>query len=348
MSSQILWPLLLLTVVLIGGFYWLKRQLDIWAQRQREEYEKQKEESQRLVNIVVELQNGLRGSLDKNLQGVQSQLQKSNEVLGQRLDNAARVMGEVQKHLGIVSEASRYLRDLHEILQAPKLRGNIGEQILNDLLKQHFPSGKFNLQHAFRSGKTVDAVIQTAEGLIPVDSKFPMESFRRYLAAATEEKEKLGKEFSRDVKGHIEKIARDYILPAEGTLDFAVMYVPSEPVAYEVVVNFPELLDLAHNKRVAVVSPNQFNNFLQVILLGFEKQQIGEQAKLILAHLRALKGDATRFGEDLRLLAKHVTHAKAAADSAQNSFARLEGKINDAQLTEGKTKEEPPHLLEQS
>lgn len=290
-----------------------------------------KDEEDEAQRIIVEWLKDMRGSLDKNLGDVNVRLDRGLGNMNKRLDNAAKVIGEFQKHLGVMADASKYIRDLHETLQAPKLRGNIGEQILNDLLKQSFPQGKFRLQYQFKTGDTVDALVYTAEGSIPIDSKFPLESFRRYLKAESQERERVGKEFTRDVKKHIDDISKKYILPEEGTIDFAVMYVPSEPVAYEILNNFPDLLEHAHKMRVSIVSPNQFNHLIKVVLMGFEKQRVSEQAKQIIVHLRGIRGDTSRFSEDLRLLTKHVTNAKNAADSATTSFSRLEGKIESVE-----------------
>jgi len=304
----------------------------------------EREEENEAQKIIVEWLKDMRGSLDKNLGDVNVRLDKGLGNMNERLDNAAKVIGEFQKHLGVMTDASKYIRELHETLQAPKLRGNIGEQILNDLLKQSFPKNNFKLQHQFKNGQIVDALILTAEGSIPIDSKFPMESFRRYLKAGKEDKEREGKGFIRDVKKHIDDISKKYILPEEGTIDFAVMYVPSEPVVYEILNNFSDLLEYSHKKRVSIVSPNQFNHLVKVVLMGFEKQRVSEQAKQIIMHLRGIRGDSQRFSEDLRLLAKHVTNAKNAADNATTSFSRLEGKIESVEKLPGSADEEDPKL----
>lgn len=300
--------------------------------RELEEKTKNNEQQQ----LLMEWLKDMRGSLDTNLSGVQRQLSETERSMNFRLNRAAEVIGEVQKHLGAMSEASSYIKDLHQLLQAPKFRGGFGEQILNDLLKQTFPREKFSLQHAFRSGAIVDALITTAEGSIPIDAKFPMDSFKRYGNATNDEERKLaGKEFVRDCKKHIDDISSKYILPEEGTIDFAVMYIPSEPIAYEIINNFPEILDFAHQKHVSIASPNQFYSFLKVVMIGFEKQQVSSQARQILAHLKAIQRDASLFGEDLRLVNRHLTNAKNASDQATTSFTRLEGKIQGVQLSEG-------------
>jgi DNA recombination protein RmuC len=273
-------------------------------------------------------------SLRSSTVDVSKILQENTKQLNERLDKAAEVIGGVQKNLGQMQETTVYLKDLHQILQAPKLRGNIGEQVLHDLLKQHFPVESVKLQHTFRSGEKVDALIVTADGTVPVDSKFPMDSFKRYLEITNpEEREKEGREFARDVKGHIDSIAKKYILPEEGTMDRAIMYVPSEPVVYEIVNNFHDLVDYAYQKNVVIASPSMLTQYLKVILVGFERQQVAAQINQILSSLKAIKIEAGKFSDDLRLTVKHITNAKNAADDASSSFSRLEGKISSVQLS---------------
>ncbi|MFH1896073.1 MAG: DNA recombination protein RmuC [bacterium] len=282
-----------------------------------------------------------RETLDKQLSSSQKNLvehlQQSNKSVNERLDKAASVIAGVQKELGGLAETTGYIKDVYQVLQAPKLRGNIGEQILNDLLKETIPHGRFSLQYQFSSGERVDALIETGEGKIPIDAKFPMESFRRYINTSGKEKGVAGKQFENDCRKHIRDIANKYILPAEGTVDFAIMYIPSEPVAYEINNTFPELLEYAYQKRVTAVSPNQFFSFLRVIMIGFEKQQVGEKAKLILQSLQAIKKEAEKFEDDFTILQKHITNAKAKSDEAAQGFGRLSSKIAGAQAVKSLT-----------
>src|SRR5258706_10111561 len=110
---------------------------------------------------------------------------QDRQSLNERLDNAARVIGDVQRSIGEMSEIGRGMKDLQDFLRNPKVRGNIGEHILNELLAQILPRDSFHLQYAFKSGEKVDAAIKTAGGIIPIDSKFPMENFRKLNAAQT-------------------------------------------------------------------------------------------------------------------------------------------------------------------
>src|SRR3989338_7115413 len=175
----------------------------------------------------------LNESLRDTNKNITSTLQSNTKDINQRLDNAARVISAVQKNIGEMSEIGRGMKDLQEFLRSPKLRGNIGEQVLKELLSQMLPKQSFHLQYTFKSGERVDAAIKTSAGIIPIDSKFPMESFRRMTSAKDEAEKKLfEREFERDVKKHIDDIGKKYILTDEGTIDYALMYVPSDAVYY--------------------------------------------------------------------------------------------------------------------
>ena len=200
-------------------------------------------------------------------------LQENSKQLNERLDKAAAVIKDVGREVGQMSEIGRNMKELQDFLKSPKLRGNIGEQVLKDLISQMFPKKSFHLQYEFRSGEKVDAAIQTDAGILPIDSKFPMENFQRMMKnnIQTSEYSVFQKEFIKDVKKHIDAISKKYILPEEGTMDFALMYVPSESVYYEV-VNQTELMEHARRSRVYVVSPSTLYAHLQTILLSFDQK----------------------------------------------------------------------------
>lgn len=347
MAYQFIFAFLILTLAGFGVIVFLINQKFKQLAESSKDSEAQKMLTEWLKSMQVSLdstnkntqaslesvQKTLGESLRSSSVDVSKVLQENSKQLNERLDRASEVIGGVQKNLGAMQEASVYLKDLHQLLQAPKLRGNFGEQVLHDLLKQHFPVESVKLQHTFRSGEKVDALIVTADGSVPVDSKFPMDSFKRYLSVVDEsEREKAGKEFIKDVKGHIDSIAKKYILPEEGTMDRAIMYVPSEPVVYEIVNNFHDLVDYAYHKNVMIASPSLLTQYLKVILLGFERQQVASQVNQILNGLKAIRIEAGKFGDDLRLTVKHITNAKNAADDASSSYSRLEGKITSIQL----------------
>lgn len=288
------------------------------------------------VNAQMEL---LQGKMGGELKHMQNQLSNTTEnlakrndenskTLNMRLDKAAEVISNVQKELGSMSEIGRNMKDLQDFLKSPKLRGNIGEEVLKDLLEQMIPAENYALQHAFKSGEKVDAVLKVEDGLICVDSKFPFENFNLYAQSEKEEdKNAAKKDFQRDVKKHIDAIAKKYILPEEKTLDFALMYIPSEAIYYEVVVNNPELGKYGWSKRVLPVSPNVFYSYLRAILIGLEGKKVEARAKEILSAIRAIKEDSGKFSDSLKTLTSHLTNAKNKADEVNKHFEKLDDKL---------------------
>ncbi|KKQ97277.1 MAG: hypothetical protein UT24_C0002G0027 [Candidatus Woesebacteria bacterium GW2011_GWB1_39_12] len=264
-------------------------------------------------------------------------LNEQSKSFNERLDNAARVIGEVQRSIGEMSEIGRGMKELQEFLKSPKLRGNIGEQVLKELLAQMLPKQSFHLQYTFKSGEKVDAAIKTTAGIIPIDSKFPMENFRKMSGSKDDSEKKLhAREFEGNVKKHIADISRKYILTEEGTIDYALMYIPSEAVYYEV-VNNQDLFEYAGEKRVLPVSPTTFYAFMRAILMSFEGQKIEAQAREILAALRAIQKDYGKVGDTLSVLQKHLTNAFNTMSSVLSSFTQLGQKITSTRSLEEKT-----------
>lgn len=247
------------------------------------------------------------------------------------------------QELGRVQEIGHTLRDFQDFLKSPKFRGGVGEQVLKDLLAEVLPKNNFQAPYQFQEGQIVDAIVKTKQGLIPIDSKFPMESFQRYAKAKVEAKANYLKEFIRDIKKHIDDISRKYILPQEGTLDYAIMYVPAESVFSEITTNQPELLEYAHAKKVILVSPNTFYYFLKIIMMGLEGAKIEEASKKILEGLKAIQQESVKFGEELSVLTGHIDDAKKASERVANRYLRLSGRIDHLGLLE---EEEKPKLEE--
>jgi DNA recombination protein RmuC len=272
---------------------------------------------------------------------VTDQLQKSTGDLNTRLDNAAKVVSEVSKGLGGLSEATKKvfevgkdIASLQEILRSPKLRGGLGELFLGDLLAQILPPAHFSLQHRFKSGEAVDAVIKLGRNLVPVDAKFPLENFRRVIEVSSEEERKVVKrKFLADVKKHIDAISGKYILPDEGTFDFALMYIPAENVYYELIIKDEAietdkgLLNYSFAKRVIPVSPNSFYAYLQTILLGLKGMHIEERAQEILTNLARLAIDFRKFREEFDTVGKHITNTKSRYDDADKRLEKFGDKL---------------------
>lgn len=303
---------------------------------------------------IDQLRGQLSAALDNNARNLQQQLGQmigqvserlkenaqvlsaTQQTLGERLDNAARVVGGVQKSLGGLEEANRRIYEvgkdiasLQEILRAPKLRGGLGEFFLEDLLGQILPAQHFSTQYGFRSGEKVDAVIKLGSSLVPVDAKFPLENFKRLLeATGDEERSRAKRQFNADVRKHIDAIAAKYILPDEGTYDFALMYIPAENVYYETMIKDDaaeerNLSQYAMSKRVMPVSPNSFYAYLQAIVLGLKGLRIEDQAKEIIQYLGRLQGDFAKFRDDFVVLGKHLSHAQASYQSADKRLEQF-------------------------
>jgi DNA recombination protein RmuC len=279
-------------------------------------------------------------------------VQQSQHHLGARLDGAAQLVGQMQKSLGTLEEASRRIFDvgkdissLQEIFRAPKLRGGLGEFLLEDLLRQVLPPRHFTMQHRFKSGEKVDAVIRLGDGLVPVDSKFPLENFRRALqAAGEEERARARRQFAADVRKHIDAVAVKYILPDEQTFDFALMYIPAEAVYYETMIKQEgarekNLSEYALGRRVIPVSPSSFYAYLQAIGVGLRGMKIGERAKEMNFYFSQLQGDLARFGEEFGLLGRHLSHAQSAYQSSERRFDHMVQKLRGVLVDEANVRE---------
>jgi DNA recombination protein RmuC len=305
-----------------------------------------------LTRVFRELR-GLRGQdpsqalliLQSQLDGMREQVRASLEggrlEMGQRLEETNRVVGEVRRGLGAVdqqirsvSEATRDLRRLQELLRSPKIRGGIGEFLLGDLLGQVLPEAHYSLQHEFSGGERVDAVLRVGQGLVSVDAKFPLENFQRLRAAEREEDQREARRaFRNDVRRHVEAIAKRYIRPDEGTYEFAMMYVPAEAVYQETLhQDGDDGLDLFHyalTRRVVPVSPQSFYAYLQVIVLGLRGLSIEGRAQEILERLGLIRNRLERFADSFDVTVRHLSNAHRQAEEAGRRLARLEGAFTD-------------------
>ncbi|NOZ55881.1 MAG: DNA recombination protein RmuC [Calditrichaeota bacterium] len=301
------------------------------------------------VNLLAEWLRTMDSNLRQQTEAVNRTLQRTNQAISQRLDAAAQLISSVGKEVGQVRQIGQQLSSFQEMLRAPKFRGNLGEEILRDLIAQVLPRDVYDFQYRFRNGLVVDAVVRTESGLIPIDSKFPLEAFQRYGRAEDErEKEAAWREFRRSFKQHVDAVASKYIMPGEGTAPFALLYVPSEAVYHEIVSRGTELIRYAREKAVFVVSPNGFYYFLQVLLLGLQSQRVEEAAQQILETLAAIRRENEQLGDALRTLEGHLNNARGALDrvrSRQENFARLLEAARHVPTSSGTTKSTPEHII---
>jgi DNA recombination protein RmuC len=298
-----------------------------------------------LRTLRVELSALLRernAEVDRRLQGMQEtvdrRLGELDTKVDRRLESASKQTAQIHERLGKVDETAAQmlaraqdLARLEQALRPPKARGGFGEILLGNLLRDRLPPDAYALQHGFAGGERVDAVVR-ADRLVPVDAKFPLDNFERLVSAESDDERTLHeKAFGRDLKQHIDAIAGKYIRPAEGTYDFALMYLPSEAVYYELVCGKTgSLLAYAHEHRVFPVSPTTFTAYLQVIVLGLKGLQIEQHAHEVMAYCAQLQRDFGRFKEDFELVGTHIGRAQSKYAEAEKRLDRFEGKLEQA------------------
>jgi DNA recombination protein RmuC len=274
--------------------------------------------SQRLESVTKALQDGVSNSAQIATQG--------QTAIANELKNTREQIGHIQKQLGEFQELGRGIssatKSLEGILGGAKTRGLLGEVTLERLLEDSLPSSQYSTQYRFSSGEAADAVIFLRDKkLVAVDSKFPLDAFRRISAEGDEAK----KAFATAVKGHADSIAKKYIVPNEGTLDLALMFVPSETVYYEMLMTLDskgEALDsYCRGKNIIAVSPNTLYAHLCVIHLGLRGMQIEENAKRISAGLSGIQKNMSTFTD---VFEKLGTHLKNAQQSYSDADKRLE------------------------
>lgn len=348
------------TILLVGATifmgFWIRRSLKdlapekdgsaILLQQQIEALRSQIGEAMSRTSALTQQQlSQVTSQVQQQMSSVTQSVQTTAGQINSRIDSYSQVVQNVSHQLGSLAqatekifEATKNISTLEEILKPPKLRGGMGEILLENLLREILPSPEFfELQFPFKNGNTVDAVIRLKDGLIPIDAKFPLDNFKKMVETKDDkERNQLRKEFVRNIKKHIDDISDKYLLPDEGTLNFALMYVPAENVYYEIVIRNDETEDLyaySAKKHVFPVSPNSLYPYLMTLALGFRGLKIEKQAKEILSELSRLHGDLERFEKDFRMVGDHLSNAQKKFGEAEKKLDRVETKV--AALTEG-------------
>ncbi|MDD5509996.1 MAG: DNA recombination protein RmuC [Dehalococcoidales bacterium] len=273
-------------------------------------------------------------------QALEAQGEALSRVVDEKLEGNVRIFGDLREKLGEltqrtrdIQEIGRNISNLQELLRAPKFRGCFGELLLERLLADVLPQGAYSIQHRFLDGRTVDAVVRIGRNLIPVDSKFPLEDFERMVRVETDEERKaLRQQFIYTIRKHVDNVSK-YILPDEGTFDFALMYIPAENVYYEAVIRgtqsakWSDIYSYSLKKRVVPVSPNSFYAYLQVIVLGLKGLRFETAAHDILGYIGRLQSDLKDFEQDYEVIGGHIHHAASKYDAASRKLNRFEDKL---------------------
>jgi len=283
----------------------------------------------------------LRQALQQINQHMSQSLDATRKSMDDQLKDASGVIQNVNKQLVSLEKSSQQIFDvgkdiagLQALLKSPKLRGNLGEFLLGDLLAQVLPLNSYAIQYSFKGNETVDAIIRLQSGMVPVDAKFPMENFKRMSEGSDDRDAKAARRlFIRDVKSHIDAIASKYIRPDEGTFDFALMYIPAENVYYEIIIRDEQpgedksLLAHALNRKVIPVSPSSFYAYLQTVLLGLKGMEVEKGARDIMNHLSRLRREFAAFEEDFRKVGVHIDNSAKKYVDAEKRLSRIDGKM---------------------
>ena len=291
--------------------------------------------------------NQLRENFGQNLtsfnEKVNEKLERNNfqlqNSMTKQLGESSKIVEEVSKRLTKLDETNNRvitvadeLKTLQNVLQNPKQRGVFGEFYLSQVLENILPPNAFQLQYKFENGEAVDAAIFLEKGkILPVDSKFSLENYNRMIESQGEERKQLAKKVQQDLKGRIDETAK-YIRPAENTMDFAFMFIPSESLYYDMLVgkvgaggSERDLVEYAfHDKRVIVVSPTSFMAYLQTVLQGLKSLQIEEQSKEIQKRVGQLSTHISKYEELMSKLGKSLGTTVNHFNSAHRELGKID------------------------
>ena len=275
-------------------------------------------------------------------------IQEINKEVNEQLRNVVRGVTEVSESSKQVFSVAEQLQNLEKVLKHQKQRGNLGEASLQLALENMLPATAYKLQYQFPGGETVDAVIITKDGMIPVDAKFSLDNYRRLVDETDEtRREELEKEFKNDLKKRIDETAK-YIRPKDDTLPFAFMYIPAEAIYYDLLVNevgavkvnTRSLIDYAYkDKNVIIVSPTTFAAYLQSVLYGFRAfkieesaKQIGKHVESLSRHLKAYDDYFKKVGNSLGTTVNHYNAAQKELGKVDKDVAKITGDSMDIEI----------------
>jgi len=325
--SDFLFILVIFLIVAGAGvviFYLRKSKID----------QSQSEAIRDLERRVTDLMIEIKGTVDGTSRAMQDEIR-----------SFTREATQIREDLKQVQETVKDVSTFQEIFKSPKLRGQWGEASLEHILAQHFPKELYKTQYLFSSGEQVDAALKLPNGrVLPIDSKFPSENFEKMINTTSEtEKIFYKKNFLDDVKNRVNEIASKYILPSEGTVDFAFMYIPAEAIYYEIINNIGREVDIASfawSKHIILTSPNGLYKDLRTIEHWFRDTQISRQTQEILKKISRVHQDSEKLMEDFRKLGTHLRNASTAYEDSDKRLSLLDEKVEKL-IEIGETKKLP-------
>ncbi len=301
------------------------------------------------------LSQAVSGQLEQNRQASE----RATLTVSQQVQSFTQNMTQIQEGMKQMHESVKSVSSFQDIFKSPKLRGNWGEASLDAALNQYFSRDRYTLQHYFKSGEAVDAVLNLPNGLIlPIDSKFNWENFEKMVNAdplspsgsseARNDKDFYRKTFLSDVKKKIDEIATKYILPSENTTDFALMYIPAETVYYEIINNIKDadIPQYAIKKKVILVSPNTFFLSISSVQHWFKDVEFSKQTKDIIKRLERISADGGKLADDFRKLGNHISNVKSSYDESEKRLGLMVDRVKN--IIEIGEKEENPQIEEKT
>src|SRR3984893_5909494 len=291
-------------------------------------------QSQATAAQIGQLAQSLGAQLGQVTQQVQSGMASvgtiasgAQKAVSEQLQASTQMLGTIRQQLG--HELSAAAKQIEDVLGGAKTRGTLGEVALDRILADTLPRASYETQFRFSTGEVVDAVVRLNDKLMPIDSKFPLEGYRRLL----DQGEECRKDFSQAVRVHAESIAKKYILPGEETLDIALMFVPSEGVYYELLRSVDAkgtpLDEYCRTRCVVPVSPSTLFAHLKIVFLGLRGMQIEENAKRLLGSLSGLKKQMDNFGEVYERLGTHLRNAQQSYSDADRKLDRARNSLEE-------------------
>jgi len=298
------------------------------------------------MNLLTQGIESLRAAQQQTSENLQKSLLAGQTSLNQNLQSSQQILTRLNSQVGELQGTNKQMltlgsdvKRLQEILASPKLRGQLGEWSLENLLKNILPADSYELQYPFREGQRVDALVKLTDFSVPVDAKFPMPSFEAITKAQTDdERIKARRQFQKDVTIHIDKIASDYIRPTEGTIDFALMFIPAENVYYETIIKYPDdtkdVLRYSLDKKVIPVSPNLLYAYLMTVVMGLHGLQIEKQAAEIRQNLKSLNASFAEFVSTFDTLGSHLRNAYTKYDESSKKLDKFGMQLEHIQTEE--------------
>ncbi|OGZ71208.1 MAG: hypothetical protein A2904_00535 [Candidatus Staskawiczbacteria bacterium RIFCSPLOWO2_01_FULL_33_9] len=284
------------------------------------------------------------------VKAVDSKLSESNKNVQEQFKHSADIIRNVTEKLTRLDETNKQvvsfadqLQGLQDILKNPKQRGVLGEYYLETVLKNVLPPSSYQMQYSFSNGEIVDAVVFIDKRIIPIDSKFSLENYNRIIETRDpNEKKRFETAFINDLKLRIDETSK-YVRPEEKTMDFAFMFIPSEAVYYDLLINkvgyiteeTNNLIYYAGKKKVVIVSPTSFLAYLQTVLQGLRNQKISEEAHLIIKEVERLGKHMFTYSEYMKRLGQHLDSTVSSYNKAGKELLKIDKDV--VKITDGKS-----------